>query len=154
QQTLWRESPTKIEDIDALLGDIRLARRGVADRTTAHWRSELRKVLQRMGTRHRHMADQNVAYFFSLVDLKDRERRARYRDYLADQTMFRQWQKEDVATLQDLLASVVKGDRRLQGYHELGNRLGKAIDGVKRIAGPLSKKQRAYVLAGMKKLPL
>lgn len=125
-----------------------------------------------MRTRHRYIADKNLTHYFSLMDIGTRSaskpqplgycgddganRRSRYREYLTDEInhRFGEWQKEDWNNLRDLLVLVVKGDRRLHGYYEIGDHLGEAREMVKRDSGPLSKKDRAYILAGIKKLPL
>jgi hypothetical protein len=158
QQSVWSDSPTDIEELDDLLDEITLALPALADRLTADQRSELSKLLQRLRTRHQTISQMNVSQWGSLVDTENTKvvRRRRYREYLADAMnhRFREWQKEDWTNLRDLLAIVVKPDKRLQGYYELADHLGDAIHGVKRGEGPLSRKQRAYILAGMKRLPL
>jgi hypothetical protein len=157
QESVWSDSPTDIQEIDDLLGEFELALPAMADRITPVQRSVLIELLRRMEKRHRHIAGQNIDYSFSLVDTEGGQRRRDgYRAYLADETnhFFRQWQKEDWSSLRDLLAAIVKGDKRLQGYFEIGDHLGGAEHVVKRASGSLSKKDRNYILSGVKKLPL
>jgi hypothetical protein len=157
QESVWSDSSRDIQEIDDLLGECELALSALADRITPVQRSELIELRRRMEKRHRHIADHNIDYFLSLVDTEVGQRsRDGYRAYLADETnhIFRQWQKEDWSSLRDLLAAIVKGDKRLQGYFEIGDHLGEAERVVKRESGPLSKKDWNYILAGVKKLPL
>jgi hypothetical protein len=157
QETLWRDRPTEITEVDGLLEEIDFALPALADRITSHQRSEVAKLLKRIRQRHQHVANRNSAHYFSILRIKDRKRiQLRYHEYLMDETnhRFREWQKDDCRNLRSILETIVRADRRLQAYCEIGNHLGKGIDVLKRESGSLSEEELAYIFSGMKKLPL
>lgn len=158
QETVWSKSWKGIKEIDDLLSEIELALLGLADKITRQFRTKLKKLLTGIERDHRKIANMNIGHFLSLLETEaDRKRRrALFEEYLADETnyRFREFQKEDCNNLRDLLATLVVADNRLQGYYDIGSHLGEAIDLIKPSSGPLSKKDREYILAGRKRLPL
>ena len=147
QDSVWSESPRKITKIDDTLGEVDVALSSLADKTSRTFEK-----------RHRLIVGQNVSYFLSLVDnvMSGKDRNAEYHEFLVDEenVRFREWQKEDRRVLSELLATLVAGDQRLQGYFEIGYRLGDVVDKSKGTCSPLSKSERNYILAGLKKVPV
>jgi hypothetical protein len=157
QETLWSDRPTDIKEVDDPLIEVELALPALADRITGQFEQQLQKLRQRLEERHRYIAGENVARYFALLKTETGERRReRYHDYLAGETnhQFREWQREDWNNLRDLLAAAVTGDQRLLGYYEMGDHLGEATHLATPASGPQSKRDRDYILAGMKRLPL
>jgi hypothetical protein len=162
QDSVWSDRPATpykgIHEIDALLDEIKLVLPALADRINRQCEKEFEPLLRRMEKRHRVIRDMNIEHFCSLMDTEEDQRRRRvlYQGYLADETnhTFREWQKADRRNLQELLATVVATDRRLRGYYQIGSRFGEALDEVKRASGTLTKSAMAYILGGMKQLPL
>jgi len=153
QETVWSEKWKGIKEIDDLLVAVKSA---LPPSATNQFKEGLTELLNRIGETHRTIRKLNMDHYFSILDTTDRNGlHARHREYLAlpAPSMFRQWQKEELDKLRDLLAALVEGDRRLRGYYEFGSRLGEAKETVG-ADRPLSQKERDYILAGLKRLPL
>jgi hypothetical protein len=158
QDSVWSETPKKIVEIDDTLGEVDVTLPCLADKISRTFEQRLERVVTRIEKRHRFVADQNVSHFLSLLDrgMNVKDRNAAYHDFLVNEAnvRFREWQKEDRRVLVELLETVFTGDKRLQGYFQIGYRLGDVVDRSAGTCGLLSKRERDYILAGLKKMPV
>jgi hypothetical protein len=162
QESLWEPKVTDILDVHDPLDGIHSALAAFAHRMAGIQLEAIAELVNRMRLRHRRGADLNVEKWHSLLAQEPGNTMAHYRDYLKylrrDETakMFRSWQKEDWQCLHDSLKPVIDGERRLEGYRDIGDHIGEVMDGLAHgcISAPLSEDQWGRVTSGIKKLPL
>jgi hypothetical protein len=158
QESLWTDDPMKIMEVDDVLYELDVALPPLADKMSRTFEKRLEEVRARIERRHRLVADENVKHFSVVVrKVKNpKDRSTAYHKYLVDESnvMLKELQRDDCKELADLLKVLVTGDQRLQGYFEIGYRLGEVVYDAMHANGKLSKSKRTYILAGLKKLPV